>query len=48
MAKKPKVQENYKTPNEKFNAEFAAENNVASNVASKQGGIAKPVQKPQV
>ncbi|WP_262416516.1 MULTISPECIES: hypothetical protein [Paenibacillus] len=43
MAKKPKVQDNYKTPNEKFNAEFAAENEVAS----KQTGIAKPAQKPQ-
>lgn len=29
MAKKNKVQENYKTPNEKFNAEFAEENSVA-------------------
>ncbi|MFC7681121.1 hypothetical protein [Paenibacillus sp. GCM10028914] len=28
MAKKNKVQENYKTPNEKFNAEFAEENSV--------------------
>ncbi|MDT3425068.1 hypothetical protein J2Z22_000581 [Paenibacillus forsythiae] len=43
MAKKPKVQENYQTPNEKFNSEFAAENNAAT----KQSGVAKPVQKPQ-
>ena len=34
MAKKSKVQENYKTPNEKFNAEFAVENDGSS----KQGG----------
>ncbi|WP_310832346.1 hypothetical protein [Paenibacillus pedocola] len=43
MAKKPKVQENYKTPNEKYNAEFAVENDGAT----KQGTFAKPVQKPQ-
>ncbi|WP_157261077.1 hypothetical protein [Paenibacillus wynnii] len=44
MAKKSKVQENYKTPNEKYNAEFAVEND-----GSKQSGntTAKPVQKPQ-
>ncbi|GAB6926789.1 hypothetical protein JCM10914A_07720 [Paenibacillus sp. JCM 10914] len=29
MAKKNKVNENFKTPNEKFNAEFAEEQNVA-------------------
>ncbi|GGF73988.1 hypothetical protein GCM10010912_19020 [Paenibacillus albidus] len=40
-SKKPKVQENYKTPNEKYNAEFAVENDGAT----KQ--TAKPVQKPQ-
>ncbi|WP_155986865.1 hypothetical protein [Paenibacillus durus] len=44
MAKQqPKVQENYKTPNEKYNTEFATENDAAT----KQAGIAKPVQKPQ-
>ena len=45
MAKKSKVQENYKTPNEKYNAEFAVENDGTS----KQSGntTAKPVQKPQ-
>ncbi|MDF9844211.1 MULTISPECIES: hypothetical protein [Paenibacillus] len=43
MAKKPKVQENYKTPNEKYNAEFAVENDGAT----KQGTFVKPVQKPQ-
>lgn len=45
MAKKPKVQENYKTPNEKYDAEFAVENEGTS----KQNGntAAKPVQKPQ-
>ncbi|WP_157685437.1 hypothetical protein [Paenibacillus donghaensis] len=43
--KKPKVQENYKTPNEKFNAEFAAENDGTT----KQLGntTPKPAQKPQ-
>ncbi|MRN55861.1 hypothetical protein [Paenibacillus monticola] len=43
--KKSKVQENYKTPNEKYNAEFAVENDGAA----KQSGnnVAKPVQKPQ-
>lgn len=29
VAKKSKVQENYKTPNEKFNAEFAEENSTS-------------------
>ncbi|WP_342565190.1 hypothetical protein NST84_08650 [Paenibacillus sp. FSL R7-0345] len=43
MAKKPKVVENYKTPNEKYNAEFAVENDGAA----KQGTVVKPVQKPQ-
>ncbi|WP_410512140.1 hypothetical protein PaeBR_19195 [Paenibacillus sp. BR2-3] len=45
MAKKSKVQENYKTPNEKFDAEFATENQGTT----KQSGnnMAKPVQKPQ-
>ncbi|CAM4469970.1 hypothetical protein [Paenibacillus typhae] len=43
MAKKPKVQENYKTPNEKYNAEFAVENDGAT----KQGTFVKPMQKPQ-
>jgi hypothetical protein len=43
VAKKPKVQENYKTPNEKYNAEFAVENDGAT----KQGTFVKPVQKPQ-
>ncbi|MEC0171746.1 MULTISPECIES: hypothetical protein [Paenibacillus] len=41
-SKKPKVQENYQTPNEKYNAEFAVENDGAS-----KQSIAKPVQKPQ-
>jgi len=31
VAKKNKVQENFKTPNEKFNAEFAEETSIASN-----------------
>jgi hypothetical protein len=43
VAKKPKVQENYKTPNEKYNAEFAVENDGAT----KQGTLSKPAQKPQ-
>ena len=44
-SKKPKVQENYKTPNEKYNAEFAVENDGVT----KQSGntFAKPAQKPQ-
>ncbi|MCL6602653.1 MAG: hypothetical protein K6T94_07255 [Paenibacillus sp.] len=45
MAKKSKVQENYKTPNEKFNAEFAVENDGTS---KKVGNTtAMPNQKPQ-
>ncbi|WP_263406134.1 MULTISPECIES: hypothetical protein [Paenibacillus] len=40
MAKKPKVQENYQTPNEKYNAEFAVENDGATKAA------AKPAMKP--
>ncbi|SES89097.1 hypothetical protein [Paenibacillus sp. NFR01] len=44
MAKKQKVVENYKTPNEKYNAEFAVENDVASKQST---SVAKPVQKPQ-
>ncbi|WP_187355336.1 hypothetical protein ['Paenibacillus yunnanensis' Narsing Rao et al. 2020] len=45
MAKsqKPKVTENYQTPNEKYDAEFAVENQGAT----KQGTFVKPVQKPQ-
>ncbi|ETT39439.1 hypothetical protein C169_10173 [Paenibacillus sp. FSL R5-808] len=31
VAKKNKVQENFKTPNEKFNAEFAEDTSIASN-----------------
>ncbi|WP_405109518.1 hypothetical protein MHH28_31510 [Paenibacillus sp. FSL K6-1217] len=44
-SKKPKVQENFKTPNEKYNAEFAVENDGAT----KQTGnsMTKPAQKPQ-
>ncbi|WP_019912280.1 hypothetical protein [Paenibacillus sp. HW567] len=45
MAKKPKVQENYKTPNEKFNAEFAAENDTLTKQSSNT--FSKPAQKPQ-
>lgn len=36
VAKKNKVQENYSTPNEKFNAEFAEENSVAGTQKSSQ------------
>lgn len=43
-SKKPKVQENYKTPNEKYNAEFAVENDGAT---TKSNTFSKPVQKPQ-
>ncbi|WP_054939691.1 hypothetical protein [Paenibacillus ihuae] len=43
MAKKPKVQENYKTPNEKYNAEFAVENDGAT----QQGTLSKAGQKVQ-
>lgn len=42
--KKPKVQENYKTPNEKFDAEFAVENEGAT---KQSGNTSKPAQKPQ-
>ena len=42
--KKPKVQENYQTPNEKYDAEFAVENEGAT---KQSGNTAKPVQKPQ-
>jgi len=45
VPKKPKVHDNFKTPNEKYNAEFAVENDGAK----KQSGntFAKPAQKPQ-
>jgi hypothetical protein len=43
--KKSKVQENYKTPNEKYNAEFAVENDGATTKQS--GNTSKPAQKPQ-
>lgn len=43
-SKKPKVQENYKTPNEKYDAEFAVEN---EGTAKQSGATSKPVQKPQ-
>lgn len=43
MAKKPKVQENYKTPNEKYNAEFAVENDGAT----KPAGMTKPAKNQQ-
>ncbi|WP_054955952.1 hypothetical protein [Paenibacillus dakarensis] len=36
MAKKNKVQENYQTPNEKFNAEFAEDTSIASNPKGSQ------------
>ncbi len=42
--KKPKVQENYKTPNEKYDAEFAVENEGAT---KQSGNTSKPAQKPQ-
>lgn len=41
---KSKVQENYKTPNEKYDAEFAVENDGAS---KQSGNSSKPAQKPQ-
>lgn len=41
---KPKVQENYQTPNEKYDAEFAVENN---GLTKQSNTVAKPVQKPQ-
>jgi hypothetical protein len=43
--KKPKVQENYKTPNEKYDAEFAVQNEGTT----KQSGntVATPIQRPQ-
>jgi hypothetical protein len=44
-SKKSKVQENYKTPNEKYNAEFAVENDGATTQSG--NNTAKPVQKPQ-
>lgn len=43
-SQKPKVQENYKTPNEKYNAEFAVEND---GTTKQSGSTSKPVQKPQ-
>jgi hypothetical protein len=45
VAKKPKVQENYKTPNEKYNAEFAVENDGATKQSNNT--LSKPAQKPQ-
>ncbi|MBW4085329.1 hypothetical protein [Paenibacillus sp. S150] len=45
MAKKSKVQDNYKTPNEKYNAEFAVENDGATKQSSNTHS--KPAQKPQ-
>ncbi|WP_175406443.1 hypothetical protein [Bacillus sp. FJAT-27264] len=44
-SKKSKVQENYKTPNEKYNAEFAVENDGANSKSNTS--VTKPVQKPQ-
>lgn len=44
-SKKSKVQENYKTPNEKYNAEFAVENDGAMKPSSNT--TSKPAQKPQ-
>ncbi|MEK3763221.1 hypothetical protein MKX42_24970 [Paenibacillus sp. FSL R7-0204] len=44
-SKKPKVQENFKTPNEKYNAEFAVENDGATKQSS--NSMTKPAQKPQ-
>lgn len=48
MAKKNKVQDNFKTPNEKFNAEFAEENGVSSTqkgASKKQENYKKPNEK---
>ncbi|MFP4978012.1 hypothetical protein ACE6ED_21580 [Paenibacillus sp. CN-4] len=44
---KQKVQENYQTPNEKYNAEFAVENGPSAASQPGTGGTAKPVQKTQ-
>lgn len=44
MAKKPKVTENFKTPNEKFDEEFAV---IDQATTTKPAGMTKPAQKPQ-
>lgn len=42
--KKSKVQDHYKTPNEKYDAEFAVEND---GTTKQSGNTSKPAQKSQ-